>query len=194
MVSTDSEAIAEISRNCGAKVPFARSPETSGDFATTADVIKEVIEKYREQGRVFHEFCCIYPTAPLLTPDRLKEAYKKFVSEKADMLIPVVRFPAPPQRGMMIRDQKLIYAHPENISTRSQDLEPMYYDSGQFYFLASSFFNSTVKEKKIIPFILSPWEAQDINTQEEWDMAERKFRLIAKYGHACYHFRENCLS
>ena len=44
MVSTDDETIAGIAAEYGAKIPFYRSAETSGDFASTADVIKEVLD------------------------------------------------------------------------------------------------------------------------------------------------------
>ena len=50
MVSTDDNKIAEIAKNAGAEVPFMRSEETSNDYATTADVLMEVLEKYKERG------------------------------------------------------------------------------------------------------------------------------------------------
>ena len=59
MVSTDSEEIAEIAGQYGADVPFMRSEKTAGDFATTSDVILEVLERYREIGKKFRYICCI---------------------------------------------------------------------------------------------------------------------------------------
>ena len=66
MVSTDSEEIAKIAQKYGAAVPFMRNEKTSDDYATTADVLLEVIENYRNLGRTFDYFCCIYPTAPFV--------------------------------------------------------------------------------------------------------------------------------
>ena len=74
MVSTDDEAIAGLARKAGALVPFYRSAETAGDFASTDDVILEVLTEYRKRGREFDAFCCIYPTAPFLTGERLRRA------------------------------------------------------------------------------------------------------------------------
>ena len=48
MVSTDSEEIADIARRYGASVPFMRSRETAGDYASTAQVIFEVLDKYEK--------------------------------------------------------------------------------------------------------------------------------------------------
>ena len=50
MVSTDSEKYADISKECGAEVPFLRSKFTSSDTAGTWDVIREVLQNYRKMG------------------------------------------------------------------------------------------------------------------------------------------------
>ena len=74
MVSTDDEEIARIAREAGAEVPFFRSAETANDQATTADVLTEVVQEYEKRGKHFETACCLYPTAPFLTPERLREA------------------------------------------------------------------------------------------------------------------------
>ena len=76
MVSTDSKEIAQIAERFGAKVPFLRSEKISGDTATTAEVLSEVLETYMNNGKRFNAMCCLYPTAPFVTPDKLKEAYE----------------------------------------------------------------------------------------------------------------------
>ena len=134
MVSTDSEEIAAVARHYGAKVPFMRSEKTSDDFATTADVLREVITEYGKRGQKFDIMCCIYPTAPFVTGDKLRQAYGKFVEAEADMLQPVVAFSFPPQRAFVVRDGLLAYRYPEHANARSQDLESWYHDAGQFYF------------------------------------------------------------
>lgn len=73
MVSTDDVEIAEIAKKAGAKVPFFRSADTANDYANTTDVMSEVLNAYKEQGREFDVACCIYPTAPFVTSDKLKK-------------------------------------------------------------------------------------------------------------------------
>ena len=75
MVSTDDHEIAEIAVSYGAKVPFIRSEKNSNDFATTIDVIKEVILSYNNLGRKFEYASCIYPCTPLLSKVRLLESF-----------------------------------------------------------------------------------------------------------------------
>ncbi len=180
MVSTDDEEIAEIARNYGAKVPFLRSEKTSNDFATTTDVIEEVLETYRERGEEYDVFCCIYPTAPFITSKRLKDAVEELSRSDADSLIPVVRFSYPPQRAMEVHDGRLVFRQPENLKKRSQDLEPHFHDAGQFYVVRSeSFFkNHGIMVGDILPMELSELEVQDIDNEVDWKLAELKYNLL----------------
>ena len=180
MVSTDDEEIAEIAKKYGAKVPFFRSEKTANDFATTVDVIEEVLNTYKDRGEEFDIFCCIYPTAPFITAKRLKDAVEQLSASDADSLIPVVRFSYPPQRAMEIHDGKLVFRQPENLSKRSQDLEPHFHDAGQFYVVRSeSFFkNHGIMVGDILPMELSELEVQDIDNEVDWKLAELKYNLL----------------
>lgn len=180
MVSTDDEEIAEIARRYGANVPFLRSEKTSNDFATTADVINEVIEEYDKRGQKFDLLTCIYPTAPFITADKLKKAVEDLKASDADTLIPVVRFSYPPQRAMEIVDGMLVFRQPENLSKRSQDLEPHYHDAGQFYVTRTESFLKTnsLLVGKILPLELSELEVQDIDNEVDWKLAELKYSMI----------------
>lgn len=180
MVSTDDEEIASIAKTCGAEVPFLRSRENAGDFAATRDVIGEVLREYESRGQRFDELCCIYPTAPCITAERLKEAMALLNASGADSVVPVVRFSFPPQRGVVIRDGFMQFQWPEYAQTRSQDLEPFYHDAGQFYCLnVKSFFEqNVVVMEKTVPLVLPELEVQDIDTQEDWELAEIKYRLL----------------
>src|SRR5690554_3055390 len=90
MVSTDDEEIAEVAKKYGAKVPFLRSEENSDDYATTADVLLEVLGEYKTFGITFEYACCIYATAPLIRIERLKEGIKKLQINNFTSVFPVV--------------------------------------------------------------------------------------------------------
>ena len=184
MVSTDDEEIADIARKYGASVPFFRSEKTSNDYATTVDVIDEVVREYHSRGKDFDVFACIYPTAPFITADKLKEAVDKLSASDADSLIPVVRFSYPPQRAMEIRDGRLVFRQPENLSKRSQDLEPHYHDADQFYVVKTESFlkNKGIMVGQILPMELSELEVQDIDNEVDWKLAEMKYKLLQDKG------------
>ena len=181
MVSTDSEEIAEISKKYGAIVPFMRSQDTSGDFATTEDVILEVIDKYKKMGKEFEQVCCIYPTAPFVTVDILREASKIMDEKNPAVVIPVVQFSYPPQRCFIIDNSGYAkFKYPEYVNTRSQDLEKQYHDVGQFYIynvqkLVES--NGEIVDD-FMPIIISEMQAQDIDNEEDWKLAELKYKYI----------------
>ena len=182
MVSTDSEEIAEVARKYGAKVPFMRSDITSNDYATTVDVIHEVLEEYKKNGRNFNYFTCIYPTAPFIEGNILQDAMQQLLETKADALIPVVRFSFPPQRAFVIKEGALRYQFPEHEKTRSQDLEPIYHDSGQFYICSCESFlkSGSLITANTIPYILPEERVQDIDTISDWIIAEAKYKALQK--------------
>lgn len=183
MVSTDDNEIADISRKCGAEVPFMRSEKTSGDFATTADVIKEVLQKYKEMGQEFEYACCIYPTAPFITPQRLKEAVMLMKEKNPVEVMPVVAFSFPPQRCFIINENgDMQYKYKEYKNSRSQDLEKQYHDVGQFYVYNVKKYldlNGNIAEG-LMPIILTEMEVQDIDNEEDWKVAEFKYKLLMK--------------
>jgi pseudaminic acid cytidylyltransferase len=185
MVSTDDEEISQIANALGAKTPFFRSAETSNDFATSADVIAEVLGDYKKIGQEFKYCCCIYPTAPFVTAEKLTEAYSKLVSTDATSVVPVVKFSFPILRSFKIEDGLVKMNWPEYMNTRSQDMAPAYHDCGQFYFFRTDHF---LKEKKIfseftVPLEMPESEVQDIDNEEDWKIAEIKYRfLLQKKG------------
>ncbi len=180
MVSTDDLEIAEVARKFGANVPFLRSAEASNDFATTSDVLVEVLNEYRQHDEVFDHTCCIYPTAPFLTAKRLRHAYDLLLKTGADTALPVVRFSFPIQRALSIENNRLKMLWPEHLNTRSQDLLPAYHDCGQFYFFKTRRFLEThdLLGDNTVPIELPESEVQDIDTEEDWEIAEMKYRII----------------
>lgn len=177
MVSTDSEEIADVARKYGAKVPFLRSEATSNDFATTRDVLMEVLETYAARGEKFDVMTCIYPTAPFVTAEKLKNGVKELMESGADWLMPVVAYSFPPQRAMVVRDGYLEYQYPEHRNTRSQDLEPIYHDCGQFYVYDAAVFTGEKEGNgKLKPLPMPEEETQDIDTASDWVIAEIKYR------------------
>lgn len=180
MVSTDDLEIAHVAREAGANVPFLRSAETSNDFATTADVLLEVLDEYRQRGVIFDQACCIYPTAPFVTAERLRQAYDLLLQSAADTAVPVVRFSFPIQRALGIENNRLKALWPEHLNSRSQDLTPAYHDSGQFYFFKTGRFLETreLLGSNTVPIELPESEVQDIDTEEDWKIAEMKYGML----------------
>ena len=179
MVSTDCEEIKRISQMYGAKVPFLRSETNSNDLATTVDVVNEVVEAYHKMGQTFDEICVLYPCAPFVSTVDLKNA--KILLEEYDCVIPVVRFDFPPLRSFEVCESKLRYKWPEYEKSRSQDLEDLFHDAGQWYFFKNSVQHhvSMIKDHTA-PLILDALRVQDIDTINDWKIAELKFQILSE--------------
>jgi N-acylneuraminate cytidylyltransferase len=180
MVSTDDIEIADIAKKFGANVPFFRSTKNSDDFATTFDVIEEVIKVYKSQGKVFENICCIYSCAPLVKVKTINLAYEKLIDKKFDTVFPIIAYSFPIQRALSEFDGKIEMIYKENLNSRSQDLEDRFHDAGQFYWCNTIEF---LKRKKILTLnsggiIISELEAQDIDTETDWKLAELKYQLL----------------
>jgi len=185
IVSTDDPDIAALARAHGAEVPFLRSAATSGDHATTADVLVEVLQEYAQRARSFELACCIYPTAPFVTAVDLREGAARLqADESLAGLLPVTRFSYPIQRALRVVEGRLSMMQPEHLETRSQDLEPAFHDAGQFYWLRVSRFLQTwsLMASPTAAMVLPEWRVQDIDDEDDWCLAELKFRMAQERG------------
>lgn len=181
MVSTDDASIAAVAQELGATVPFFRSETNSGDFSTTVDVLIEVLDSYSEKGIVFSEACCIYPTAPFVSAYFLINGFERLVSEKLDTVFPIVAFDYPIQRSLQLSENGQIrMVWPEHLLSRSQDLPKRYHDTGLFYWFRPE---KLLTEKSLFgdnsgALVISELECHDIDTPDDWEMAELKFRRL----------------
>ncbi len=180
MVSTDDPEIEAIACECGATVPFAREARTTGDYAGFDEVVHEVLTRYRAQGRDFAQACALFATAPLVTSVHLTLGGEMLRADsRLTAVLPVLRFSFPVQRALALRDGRAPMLHPEHYHTRSQDLEPAYHDAGQWYWLNVDKFLPTreLMGANSAALVLSAMEAQDIDNEDDWALAELKFQL-----------------
>ena len=181
IVSTDSEKIAEIASSFGAEIPFFRPQELSDDFTGTDPVVLQTLEVLKDRKIEVSHVCCIYPTAPFIRIEYLKKGLEILMETDADSAFSVTTFPYPIMRGLR-RDKngriKMIW--PEHFNTRSQDLEEAYHDAGQFYWARTDRYavNRRFFSDNAIPVILPRHLVHDIDTEEDWALAELMFKNI----------------
>jgi N-acylneuraminate cytidylyltransferase len=180
MVSTDNDQIATVAKQYGASIPFLRTASTSSDFATTAEALMEVLNSYKEKGQVFDYACCLYPTAPFVSSEKLINAFDYLLKEKYYSVFPVMPFSYPIWRSLKIENGKLQMNHPEYRDIRSQDLPLAYHDAGQFYFFnVDAFFaEQTLFSSNSGAIVIDETEGQDIDSFTDWTIAEMKYKLL----------------
>lgn len=180
MVSTDSRVIADIARAHGAKVPFLRSAENSSDMATTVAAWREVLAGYAGGGVKFSMACSVLPTAVFVTAGKLRSIVGVLEENPEwDAAMPVVEYSPPIQRAMELEDGMLRMMWPEHKASRSQDLKPAYHDAGQYYAFRTEFLSraNSLRDGRLGAVVISANEAQDIDNEEDWKIAEAKFRV-----------------
>lgn len=181
IVSTDDDEIADIARTCGAEVPFRRPDTLSHDSVPTRPVVVHAIEQARQQGATIEHVCCIYPTAPLLDADTIRNSQKELVETGAHFVFSCTTFPYPIRRALRIaQDGTMEMIWPEHLTTRSQDLEQAYHDAGQFYWgRAEAFLDGRpMFGPGSRPWVLPRHLVQDIDTPEDWIRAELAFKVL----------------
>lgn len=183
MVSTDDFEIADVARKYGALVPFMRNSLTANDYATTAAVLIEVLHQYELSGHFFCEVCCLYPTAVLTTSQDLRDGLAKLEGSKFNAVLPVCRFDYPIWRSLNRSNEGRITLNwPEYRDTRSQDLPTMYHDVGQWCWFLPDVLKreGSLLGQNTGSILVSPDRVQDIDTEEDWCIAELKFKRTFK--------------
>ncbi len=192
MVSTDDPEMATLAQSLGAKVPFYRETNTAHDMAMLADVLSEVLYTYDTTlQRYYPQVACLLPTAgPFLTVERLQEGYQLLnqpytqeATHYPDSVVPLVPFGYPVWRGVVQPNPNtpaFTMAWPQFYNTRSQDLPTLWHDAAQFYWLRTEAL--LVHQQLFMPcsvgLYLKEWEAQDIDTHDDWHRAELKYQTL----------------
>lgn len=179
VVSTDDAEIAEVARMYGAETPFVRAPELSDDHTPTVPVVVDTIERCAALGWQTAAVCCIYPGVPLIDAKDIRAAHDLLREAGDGYVFPVAEFPSAIQRALRRADDgRMAPFTPEHAATRTQDLEPAYYDAGQFYWGTSQ----TWLAGKAIhahgrAIVLPEWRVADVDTPDDWQRAERLYAL-----------------
>lgn len=175
IVSTDCEEIAKIAKEYGANVPFKRDERLSDDFTPTLEVIADCIEKCSLPPH--STIITLYPTAPLLSPQTLQNA---LTLQSSSYVFSATRFDFTPFRSFKLEGDKLCMLYPEHLNTRSQDLPTLYHDAGQFYIALAQTFSDKLPifSPQSTPYILPSLCVQDIDTLEDFALAELKYKVL----------------
>jgi len=178
IVSTDDYEIAAIAKQYGADVPFMRPKHLADDYTGTSAVVKDVIQNIHKNGEQISYVCCIYATAPFISSKYLIKAYKDLINQNKSYAFSVTTYSFPVERSFVINQSNIIEnLFPDMTLSRSQDLQEVYHDAGQFYWgLADAFLNDLpIFSRHSIPIILPRYLVQDIDTIEDWKQAELMF-------------------
>lgn len=176
IVSTDSEKIAEVSRKCGADVPFLRPAGISNDVAKSSDVVIHGIDFLKENyGYEYDYVILLQPTSPLRTAKHIDDAIELIINSHSRSLVSVKEVSENPVIMRTIEDNKLnevLRFDGDNL--RRQDLPKFYIFNGAIYITTVDF----IKNKRVfvnedtIPFVMEEEASIDIDNKLDLKIAE----------------------
>jgi len=177
IVSTDDDEIAELALGLGARVHGRRPANLAADDTPTAPVIAYEVERYCEGNEPPTFLVVMYPSSIFIDSVDLNRMIRRLSNAEypAQMVMTVTKYPAPIERAWLQGEQDLgVVANPSTRNQQSQAFQEHYYDVGQAYVSTPSAWRS-ISEGRTLPtalHILPPWKSLDINTPEDFELAE----------------------
>jgi CMP-N-acetylneuraminic acid synthetase len=178
ILSTDSLEIADAGRRAGLEVPFMRPASLAADDTPMVAVIQHALAEIAKHGWSPDIIVLLQPTSPLRRSDHIREAVSLLRESNADSVVTVVEVPRhlSPDYVMRIDEGRLQPFLPDGARlTRRQDARPAYSREGTVY----AFRRATLEKfggiygEDCRPLLIDSRESLSIDTQDDWDEAER---------------------
>ena len=173
IVSTDSEEFASISNEFGARVPFIRPNDLSGDKVQDYPVVKHAVNFLEKETQNKIDYIALLrPTSPLRPPNLIEKAYQILKNNKLGTSVrSVVPVSQHSYRQWFLDGDKMISAQDnifEPYNLPRQQLPQFYFQSGDIEFIKRSTLDqNTVSGDFILPLILENKDLYDIDTYED---------------------------
>lgn len=176
LVSTDDPAIAALSREAGALVPWLRPDELATDTASSIDVVLHALDWYEADKGTVDGVLLLQPTSPFRTKKTVCRGIELFVTHGRQAVVGISPTHAHPMWALKMEGDYLVPYMPEQgFGKRSQDLPPAYVVNGGFYLISPAELRASksfVGEKTLPLLMESPQESLDIDTEWDWKLAE----------------------
>ena len=182
IVSTDDEQYAAIACHYGANAPFMRPAELANDGSPDIDWIEHALARLREGGRTFDCFSLLRPTSPFRLATTIRRAWNEFLGEAGvDSLRAVERCRQHPGKMWMVRGKRMMPLLPFGPaeqpwhSSQTQTLPEVYVQNASLEIAWTRVVadGRTIAGQVVVPFFTAGFEGFDVNTREDWILAER---------------------
>lgn len=163
-----------------AATPLKRPDTLADDHTPTVPVVAHAITACANWGWEPESVCCIYPAVPFLQAQLLQQALVLLDQKPIDYVFPIIAYSSPIQRALRLEeDGKLTAFYAHDPKGRTQDLAKAYYDAGQFYWgKVSAWLEGKPIHSHGYGLEISPWQAIDIDTPDDWARAELMQHII----------------
>lgn len=192
ILSTDDGEIAAVGKRFGLEAPFLRPAELATDTASSYSAVKHAVEWLKEnEGYEALWIILLEPSSPGRQPFHIREVAELVARPPApfDSLLSIAKMPGHYSHlKEMQRDEQGIItrvgdgAIVRNLIHRNQDIPTTYYFNSAIYaFKTENLFdgNNSLWGNSSYGYLMDEKYSMDIDTPEDWVIAEAKQRLIA---------------
>jgi CMP-N,N'-diacetyllegionaminic acid synthase len=186
VVSTESEEVATLARGYGAEVPFLRPVKMAEDDSPDIDWVRHALGSLADLDRRSDCFSILRPTSPFRRPETIRRAWSQFVADgKADSLRGVELCHEHPAKMWTVDGARMrpVMTGPDRAATPwhsspYQSLPPIYVQNASLEIARceAPLRMGTISGTEIMPFLTEGLEGFDINTTEDWIVAEHHVR------------------
>ena len=182
VVSTDSEKIANIAKECGAETPFLRPNKYSQDNTRDFPVMKHALDFFERIDEVYDIYILLRPTSPI-RPNGLIEMAVKILeaNPSASSVRSVAKIKEHPYRAWCIESDGSMRGgvvgvdEPYNIPR--QELPDIYFQTGDIEAIRRvTLLNGSVSGGCVYPLIIEHNEMLDIDHINDFKSAEEKLK------------------
>lgn len=181
IVSTDSQAYAEIAKEYGAEVPFLRPSHLAEDATATNDVIADLLERLSALGQVFKYFMILQPTSPLRTSDDIINAVKLMNDKNANAVVSLCEVDhSPLYTGKVPEDLRIDGFIKKDISSRRQELPQYFRINGAIYLAKADYFMEycDLYRDRCYAYVMDKKRSIDIDDEFDFKMAEFILKML----------------
>jgi CMP-N-acetylneuraminic acid synthetase len=180
IVSTDDEETAAVARSYGAEVPFLRPPELARDDTPDLPVFEHALAWLARECGVEPELLVqLRPTSPFRPTGMVDEAIALIRAHPgADSLRAVTAPSQTPYKMWRLRgpvlDPLLGSMQDELFNAPRQKLPPVYWQTGHIDVVrpATILAQRSMSGRRVVPLVVEPRYAVDIDTLEQLELAE----------------------
>jgi N-acylneuraminate cytidylyltransferase len=172
-ISTDDNAVLDIAKNMGVKIPFIRPQELATDTASTYDVLIHAINHYKNIDKNFDALLLLQPTSPFRVRQDLMEMISIF-NHELDMVVSVKKAKENPYFTLFEEESGFLKKSKLQNFERRQDAPDVFAFNGSMYLInINSLLKMQINEFKKIKKLVMPEERSlDIDTLADWALAE----------------------
>jgi CMP-N,N'-diacetyllegionaminic acid synthase len=182
VVSTDSQGIANIAKDCGAETPFLRPTEYSQDDTRDYPVMKHALEFFDGIGEIFDIYVLLRPTSPIRPNGLIERAIKILENNpSASSVRSVAKIKEHPYRAWCIESdgsmRGFVDSIDESYNIPRQELPDIYFQTGDIEAIRrKTLLNGSVSGDNIFPLVIEHDEMVDIDHINDFKNAEEKLK------------------